>query len=87
MRVCVCITDAVAGVSCTDEYSCLSARMSESERLALEAIRTLHAQLDDDANGNIDLSESDEVLTLRKHWLKPITFIKLFKAFVYLPYL
>jgi stromal interaction molecule 1 len=29
----------------------------------LEAIRTLHGKLDDDANGNIDLSESDEVRT------------------------
>ena len=27
----------------------------------MEAIRTLHGKLDDDANGNIDLSESDEV--------------------------
>lgn len=35
--------------------------MTEAERSALEAIRTLHGQLDDDANGNIDLSESDEV--------------------------
>lgn len=47
--------------SCTDEYACLAVQLSDSERLALEAIRTLHAQLDDDANGNIDLSESDEV--------------------------
>lgn len=36
--------------------------MADSEKQAdLEAIRTLHGQLDDDANGNIDLSESDEV--------------------------
>lgn len=47
--------------TCSDEYSCLAGRMGESERLALEAIKALHAQLDDDANGNIDLSESDEV--------------------------
>lgn len=46
---------------CHDEYSCLAARLSEAERLNLEAIRTLHSKLDDDANGNIDLSESDEV--------------------------
>lgn len=46
---------------CFDEYSCLAARLSEAERLNLEAIRTLHGKLDDDANGNIDLSESDEV--------------------------
>ena len=39
----------------------MSLSMTEAERSALEAIRTLHGQLDDDANGNIDLSESDEV--------------------------
>lgn len=27
----------------------------------MEAIRSLHRQLDDDDNGNIDLSESDDV--------------------------
>lgn len=27
----------------------------------MEAIRSLHQQLDDDENGNIDLSESDDV--------------------------
>lgn len=27
----------------------------------MEAIRSLHQQLDDDDNGNIDLSESDDV--------------------------
>lgn len=27
----------------------------------LEAIRSLHRQLDDDENGDIDLSESDDV--------------------------
>jgi hypothetical protein len=48
---------------CFDEYSCLAARLSDAERLNLEAIRTLHGKLDDDANGNIDLSESDEVRT------------------------
>ena len=47
--------------TCSDEYSCLSLSLAEPERLALEAIRNLHGQLDDDANGNIDLSESDEV--------------------------
>lgn len=47
--------------SCQDEYSCLAMRLPEMERQALEAIRTLHGQLDDDANGNIDISESEEV--------------------------
>lgn len=31
------------------------------DRLGMEAIRSLHQQLDDDDNGNIDLSESDDV--------------------------
>lgn len=31
------------------------------DRLGMEAIRSLHQQLDDDENGNIDLSESDDV--------------------------
>ena len=47
--------------TCSDEYSCLYNSLSDNERKALEAIRTLHSQLDDDADGNIDLSESDEV--------------------------
>lgn len=53
--------DVQAPAACHDEYSCLAAHLSEAERLNLEAIRTLHSKLDDDANGNIDLSESDEV--------------------------
>lgn len=35
--------------------------LDESEKLALEAIHSLHHQLDDDKNGNIDLFESNEV--------------------------
>lgn len=35
--------------------------MASHDRLGLEAIRNLHRQLDDDANGVIELSESDEV--------------------------
>lgn len=31
------------------------------DRLGMEAIRSLHEQLDDDDNGNIDLTESDDV--------------------------
>ncbi|EFX72167.1 hypothetical protein DAPPUDRAFT_59440 [Daphnia pulex] len=53
---------------CFDEYSCLQARLSDAERLNLEAIRTLHGKLDDDANGNIDLSESDEFLREELHY-------------------
>lgn len=45
--------------NCHDDIACLS--MTSTDRLGLEAIRSLHQQLDDDANGNIDLSESDDV--------------------------
>lgn len=55
------LTGGIQVTACHDEYSCLAATLSEPERLNLEAIRTLHSKLDDDANGNIDLSESDEV--------------------------
>ena len=37
--------------------------MSDTDRQGLEAIRSLHQQLDDDANGNIDLSETGDVST------------------------
>ncbi|XP_026685777.1 nucleosome assembly protein 1-like 1 [Diaphorina citri] len=49
----------VSGESCHDDLACLS--MASHDRLGLEAIRTLHRQLDDDANGVIELSESDEL--------------------------
>lgn len=35
--------------------------MTSHDRLGLEAIKSLHSQLDDDANGNVDLTESDDV--------------------------
>lgn len=41
--------------------------MASSDRLGLEAIKSLHSQLDDDANGNIDLSESDDVSNIFIH--------------------
>ncbi|EEB09960.1 conserved hypothetical protein [Pediculus humanus corporis] len=43
-----------------DELVCLS--MTAQDRLALDAIKSLHRQLDDDADGNVDFSESDEFL-------------------------
>lgn len=46
--------------SCNDDVACLS--LASGDQLGLEAIRSLHRQLDDDANGNIDLSESDDFL-------------------------
>ncbi|XP_026317837.1 stromal interaction molecule homolog isoform X2 [Hyposmocoma kahamanoa] len=42
--------------ACHNDASCLS------DRAGLEAITQLHRQLDDDANGNVDLSESDDFL-------------------------
>ncbi|CAH4001973.1 stromal interaction molecule homolog isoform X1 [Pieris brassicae] len=43
-------------VACNNEPSCLQ------DHAGLEAITQLHRQLDDDANGNVDLSESDDFL-------------------------
>lgn len=42
-----------------DDFACLA--MAHNDRLELEAIKSLHKQLDDDKDGNIDLSESDDV--------------------------
>ncbi|XP_059061129.1 stromal interaction molecule homolog isoform X4 [Achroia grisella] len=42
--------------ACHNDASCLQ------DRAGLEAITQLHRQLDDDANGNVDLSESDDFL-------------------------
>lgn len=33
----------------------------DKDRIGFEAIRHLHHQIDDDRNGNLDRSESDEV--------------------------
>lgn len=35
----------------------------EDEQLSFEAVRNIHKQMDDDANGNVDVEESDEVRT------------------------
>lgn len=42
-----------------EDFACLA--MAQSDRLGLESIKLLHRQLDDDKDGNIDLSESDDV--------------------------
>ncbi|CAH2055734.1 unnamed protein product, partial [Iphiclides podalirius] len=42
--------------ACNNDPACLH------DRAGLEAITQLHRQLDDDANGNVDLSESDDFL-------------------------
>nr|CAD7268727.1 unnamed protein product [Timema shepardi] len=52
--------EAGIGENCHDDIVCLS--MASNDRIGLEAIKALHRQLDDDANGNVDLSESDEFL-------------------------
>ncbi|XP_064556758.1 stromal interaction molecule homolog isoform X1 [Drosophila montana] len=43
-----------------DDFDCENENVQD--RLGMEAIATLHRQLDDDDNGNIDLSESDDFL-------------------------
>lgn len=43
----------------SDDFACLS--MASIDKLGLEAIKSLHQKLDDDANGNVDLSESNDV--------------------------
>ncbi|XP_021927809.1 stromal interaction molecule homolog isoform X2 [Zootermopsis nevadensis] len=47
------------GDGCNDD-ACLA--QTSQDRIGLEAIKSLHRQLDDDANGNVDLSETDEFL-------------------------
>ncbi|KAJ8933378.1 hypothetical protein NQ318_018447, partial [Aromia moschata] len=47
-----------------DDFACLA--MAQSDRLGLEAIKSLHRQLDDDQDGNIDLSESDDDMKKRQ---------------------
>ncbi|KAH8275712.1 hypothetical protein KR044_013174, partial [Drosophila immigrans] len=43
-----------------DDFDCYNGNVQD--RLGMEAIASLHRQLDDDDNGNIDLSESDDFL-------------------------
>lgn len=52
--------EAGIGDGCNDDAACLA--VASQDRIGLEAIKSLHRQLDDDANGNVDLSESDEFL-------------------------
>lgn len=42
-----------------DELLC----KDENARLSFEAIRSIHKQMDDDANGNVDIVETDGVST------------------------
>lgn len=53
-----------SGISGSADGACLADDIEcheHHDRLGMEAIRSLHEQLDDDDNGNIDLSESDDV--------------------------
>lgn len=51
----MCLLFPVLLEACNNDPSCLQ------DHAGLEAITQLHRQLDDDANGNVDLSESDDV--------------------------
>lgn len=44
----------------SDDISCFD--MDTQDKLGLEAIQALHHQLDDDRNGNVDLTETDDFL-------------------------
>lgn len=46
-----------------EDFACLA--MAANDRLGFQAIKSLHQKLDDDANGNIDYSESDDVRTFQ----------------------
>lgn len=51
------LSGSADGACLADDIECAE----QHDRLGMEAIRSLHQQLDDDDNGNIDLSESDDV--------------------------
>ncbi|GBP45067.1 Stromal interaction molecule homolog [Eumeta japonica] len=53
LRVDLCVEEPISNDG--SDSACLA------DRAGLEAITQLHRQLDDDANGNVDLSESDDV--------------------------
>ncbi|XP_068141486.1 stromal interaction molecule homolog isoform X1 [Drosophila tropicalis] len=48
------------GACNADDFDCFNGNVQD--RFGMEAIASLHRQLDDDDNGNIDLSESDDFL-------------------------
>ncbi|XP_044254508.1 stromal interaction molecule homolog isoform X2 [Tribolium madens] len=54
------LSDSSMNTCSIDDFACLT--MAANDRLGLEAIKTLHQKLDDDANGNVDLTESDDFL-------------------------
>ncbi|KAJ3658098.1 hypothetical protein Zmor_009857 [Zophobas morio] len=54
------LSDSSIHTCSIDDFACLT--MAANDRMGLEAIKTLHQKLDDDANGNVDLAESDDFL-------------------------
>jgi hypothetical protein len=60
-----------------DDFACLA--MAANDKLGLDAIKTLHQKLDDDANGNVDLTESDDVSPSRIHQFATRTCFLVFK--------
>lgn len=58
------ISGSADGACAADDVECAELH----DRLGMEAIRSLHQQLDDDDNGNIDLSESDDVRKYFGSW-------------------
>lgn len=59
-----------------DDFACLA--MAHSDRLGLESIKSLHRQLDDDKDGNIDLSESDDVSSTKVVLVYSMVSLKIF---------
>lgn len=59
----IAILSANLNTCSIDDFACLT--MAANDRLGLDAIKSLHQKLDDDANGNVDLSESDDVRICR----------------------
>ncbi len=79
-------------VSSNGETESWSASLDETEKLALEAIRCLHRQLDDDQDGNINLDESNDVSTLTLCYANPNLLLQVWNipaniklSFEYLP--
>lgn len=48
---------------------------NEDEQLSFEAVRSIHKQMDDDADGDVDLEESDEVRALQPPFPKLTLFL------------
>ena len=59
----------------------------EGDKLGFEAIRQLHEQIDDDKDGKVDLSESDEVMINKsKHSIPRVIDPRTIATVLNLPY-